>query len=259
MAADAAPSRPRHWWRETVTGLGIRGVFHALCRLDPGEDATEVLDFATGQDWMRELADRSGRLAVLSRTAPVDPGDVDQVRSLELLYAAGRVRDVLLLGHQPDPAGDEVPELDEALGREQPRFRPVPADQIAAFFASIGARAETGLSFDPILHEIVSCLHWEYWRRHRPTQDGSFWWGSNSQWRTEIRRDYITDRGNVYNFDASSDWHKRMNETIAGIARIPAPTPDLAAELVKNRCLLRDADGEQFRWPDHIVDERRAG
>src|SRR5260370_2696309 len=47
-----------------------------------------------------------------------------------------------------------------------------------------------------------STLHWEYWRRHRTTSDGSFWWGHNSQWRTELRRDYITDRGHWRSFRA---------------------------------------------------------
>ncbi len=167
---------------------------------------------------------------------------------------AGQPHTGLLLDHQPGPVTGEVRDLDRALGREQPVFRPVPVGEITRFFAVIGCQPVTEASFDPILHEIITCdaagdpaapvqvtgqawpvlmigelvfaragvhvragsahavpgaadrsaLHWEYWRRHRTTSDGSFWWGHNSQWRTELRRDYITSRGRVYDFDAFS-------------------------------------------------------
>jgi hypothetical protein len=67
------------------------------------------------------------------------------------------VRDVLLLAHQPSPLDDSVRGLDEALGRELPRFRPVAVDQITQFFAAIGCQPVNEASFDPILHEIITC------------------------------------------------------------------------------------------------------
>ena len=89
-------------------------------------------------------------------------------------------------------------------------------------------------------------MYWEYWRRHRPTIDGSFGWGTNSQWQTAFRRDYRTTRGSVFNLDARS-----------------APAPDLseltgaeAAEFVKNRCPLRAEPDDQFDPPDQMIDER---
>src|SRR5262249_20414243 len=36
-------------------------------------------------------------------------------------------------------------------------FRPVPVDQMTQFFAAIGCRPVTDASFDPILHEIITC------------------------------------------------------------------------------------------------------
>jgi hypothetical protein len=72
------------------------------------------------------------------------------------LYAATRVRDALLLPHQPGPVDDSIRELDEALHREQPRCRPVPVAVTTQFFAAIGCRPVTEASFDPILREIVT-------------------------------------------------------------------------------------------------------
>jgi len=165
-------------------------------------------------------------VARLDDRMPFEPGNQALQETLWQLYAS-RVRDALLLAHQPGPADDSVRELDQALGRRQPGFRPVPADQATQFFAALGCQPVTEASFDPILHEIITCqaaadsgapiqvtgcawpalmigelvftragvhvragsahavpgiadrstLHWEYWRRHRTTSDGSFWSG----------------------------------------------------------------------------------
>ena len=262
-------------WREILSEFpAIRQVFHALCAMGEGEDATEVLDFAARQQWMSDLARRFEIVvARFDDTMAYEPEDDGLAQTLCQLYAASRVRDVLLLTHQPVSADDSVRELDEALGRKQPVFRAVPVDQVTEFFAAIGCRPVTEASFDPILHEILTCkaaghpgspieitgqawpalmigelvftragvhvqagsahavpgmadrstLHWEYWRRHRTTWDGSFWWGHNSQWKTALRRDYITSRGHVYDFDALFSSHlRRMREHRAdGGARHP--------------------------------------
>jgi hypothetical protein len=182
------------------------------------------------------------------------------------LRGAGARCLALLLAHQPVPGDNLVRELDQALGRQQPVFRPVPVGQVTDFFAAIGCRPITEAGFDPILHEILTCkaadhpgapieitrqewpalmigelvftragvhvragsahavpgvadrstLHWEYWRRHRVTSDGSFWWGHNSQWKTAPRRDYVTSRGHVYDFDALfSGFLRRMRGPLA--------------------------------------------
>jgi hypothetical protein len=135
----------------------IRQVFHALCDLTEGEDATELLEFAVRQEWMADLARRAASVARLDHTMPCEPETDDLRTTLWQLYAATRVRDALLLPYQPGPVDDSVRELDEALHREQPRCRPVPVVQTTQFFAAIGCRPVTEASFDPILHEIVTC------------------------------------------------------------------------------------------------------
>jgi hypothetical protein len=101
-----------------------------------------------------------------------------------------------------------------------------------------------------------STLHWEYWRRHRITSDGSFGWGHNSQWRTEFRRDYITSRGHVYNFDALSGWHQQLS-----LISDRAPEEPLTASevsFIKNRCQLRADDVPDPGYLDHrSFNERR--
>jgi hypothetical protein len=46
-----------------------------------------------------------------------------------------------------------------------------------------------------------SCLYFSWWRRNRVVRDLSHGWGSNSQWGTDFRRDYIVDGQLHYNVD----------------------------------------------------------
>jgi hypothetical protein len=233
--------------------------------------------------------------------------------SLFLLYAAARVRDVLLFAHQPRPLDlDAKAAFDQALFRTEPSFAPVPVNWFVAFFNLIGCRATTDSAFDPILHEIViceedgepdspiqivhelwpsflighlvftragvkvragtnharagiadrSCLHWEYWRRHRDTADGSFWWGHNSQWKTKFRRDYASSQGDVFNLDDGSAWadqQRRMVESALAAPDRPTLSDPEAIEFVKNRCLLRNLTAAEFSPPHPQIDERRRG
>jgi hypothetical protein len=305
-AQHAGQPRPQRW-REMLSRFpAIRQVFHALCALGEGEDATELLAFAARQEWMADLARRAESVARLDETMPVEPETDDLLETLWELYAASRVRDVLLLAHQPGPAGNSVRELDEALGRNQPGFLPVPVGQIAQFFAVIGCQPVTRASFDPILHEIITCeaddepdapiqvtghawpalmigelvfaragthvragsahavpgiadrstLHWEYWRRHRTTSDGSFWWGHNSQWKTQLRRDYVTSRGHVYDFDAFSSF-SRQGRLYAADDGAQAPLTADQISFIKNRCQLRTDEEPSFHYLGYGIDERR--
>jgi hypothetical protein len=146
-------------WREMLGEFpGIRQVFHALCAMGEDEDATELLDFAARQEWIADLARRfESVVARFDDTMAYEPEDDGLVETLWHLYAASRVRDALLLAHQPVPGDDTVRELDQALGRQQPVFRPVPVGQVIVFFAAIGCRTVTEPGFDPILHEILTC------------------------------------------------------------------------------------------------------
>lgn len=293
-------------WREVLESYpSMRHVFRALCDLGEDEDATELLDFAARQDWMADLSRRAASEARLDYTMPLEPETDDLRTTLWHLYAASRVRDVLLYAHQPEPADDSVRELDKALYREQPRFRPVAVDQIETFFQAIGCQPVAEASFDPILHEIVTCeadedpdapiqvtgqvwpalmigelvftragvhvragaahavpgvadrstLQWEYWRRHRDTCDGSFWWGTNSQWKTEFRRDYITSRGHVYDYDAFSSFSRRIRLLTPDDNADQPLTPDQVS-FIKNRCQLRAVADTDFTYLNYGIDER---
>src|SRR5260370_24583917 len=84
-----------------------------------------------------------------------------------------------------------------------------------------------------------STLHWEYWRRHRTTSDGSFWWGHNSQWKTPLRRDYITSSGHVYDFDALFSSFLRRGRQFVADGGAQQPLTADQASFIKNRCQLR--------------------
>jgi hypothetical protein len=55
---------------------------------------------------------------------------------------------------------------------------------------------------DPV-HAATSTLHWAWARRHRPVEDLSHGWGSNSQWDTDFRRDYLLPDQLLCNVDAA--------------------------------------------------------
>jgi hypothetical protein len=152
-------AKPRQQgWQEMLEGLpAMRQVFHVLCDMGEGEDATELLGFAARQEFMADLARRAESVAWLADTIPLEPEYEDLQVTLWELYAASRVRDALLLAHQPGPALATAGELDDGLDRNQPGCRPVPVDQIMEFFAPIGCRPVTEARFDPILHEIITC------------------------------------------------------------------------------------------------------
>jgi hypothetical protein len=302
------PAQPRHRARQEMLQdfPEMRGVFNALCDMGEGEDAAELLGFAARQGWVTDLARRAQSVGRLADTMPFEPEQKDLQETLWELYAASRVRDALLLAHQPRPSDNGV----RGLGKELPNFSPVPVGHITQFFAAIGCQPVTEPSFDPILHEIITCeavtepdtpiqvtgqawpalligelvftragvrvragsehavpgiadrstLHWEFWRRHRTTRDLSSGWGSNSQWRTNFRRDYITSRGHVYNFDALSGWRQQMSQRLSGTCARAPQQPLTADEVsfIKNRCQLRT---EGVADPDCLihrsVDERR--
>jgi hypothetical protein len=86
-----------------------------------------------------------------------------------------------------------------------------------------------------------STLYFEYWRRGRVTSDLSMGWGSNSQWGTEFRRDYLTDRRFVYNFDGTVQPGRDVEALTSALL-----TEQQDIELVTHRCFLTDELDDQF-------------
>jgi hypothetical protein len=52
-----------------------------------------------------------------------------------------------------------------------------------------------------------SHLYWAFARYNRPVEDLSIGWGSNSQWATDFRRDYVDEQAYYYNVDGDIDIH----------------------------------------------------
>lgn len=98
---------------------------------------------------------------------------------------------------------------------------------------------------DPRLAES-STLYWAHTRRGRPTADLSTGWGSNSQWATAFRRDYLTEKHAHFNVDARF--------------RVPAAERGLseqeAQDLVRNRMFLTQEVDREI-WPWHTAVSER--
>ncbi|MDC0721517.1 hypothetical protein [Nannocystis bainbridge] len=193
------------------------------------------------------------------------------------LYAMGRICELLRLGFTRRAGHDagwqlSVPaaayaEFMAAFGFErvtQAEFHPffhevVTVAQAADEDAPPGVLAEAwpGHMLGPLLFARAGChvaagrrhlvkdiaegstLYWAYARNNRPVHDLSQGWGSNSQWRTALRRDYAIAGELHYNVDA--DPSRPPDED--GLA------PADWRELVRHRCFVRCAERHDERFP----------
>lgn len=89
-----------------------------------------------------------------------------------------------------------------------------------------------------------SRLHWTYRRKDRPYGDQSHGWGSNSQWRTRLRRDYRTAAGYHFNVDARSS----LNNCRGVVDDLPV---SVWIELVRHRSLVKSTvdDSDLYPYP----------
>jgi hypothetical protein len=109
----------------------------------------------------------------------------------------------------------------------------------ALLVSRAGCRVRAGRRH--LLKEVAerSTLYWACARNHRPAEDLSRGWGSNSQWRTSFRRDYALEGRLFYNVDAR--------------ARPGGPDADLdageRAELLRHRCFVTCTRPGDDLWP----------
>jgi hypothetical protein len=101
----------------------------------------------------------------------------------------------------------------------------------------------------------TSTLCQTYWRISRPTDDASHGWGSNSQWATTFRRDYVDATTYYYNVDGRYDLNSANVLPDSDMQRIldeQGLTITEMIELVRHRCfILTDKDNSQGGlWPD---------
>ncbi|KPC51624.1 hypothetical protein [Amantichitinum ursilacus] len=223
--------------------------------------------------WLREFGQRAG--------APIPVATREE---LSRLYALGRVNETLLLGFQPsihaaEPAGpmlslDEYERFAAALGMdclrpatwspfyhevttllESPNARQ-PIELIRydwpclmlgnLLFSRAGVRVSAGartLASDLI---ASSTLYWAYHRRNRPANDLSHGWGSNSQWATDIRRDYHLGDTFWFNVDGETDLTNMAadHDSESGLSKAER------IELLTHRCLFSaPTKAAEEQWP----------
>lgn len=95
-----------------------------------------------------------------------------------------------------------------------------------------------------------STLHWTYWRRYCPTDDLSMGWGSNSQWRTYFRRDYVDDKAYYYNVDEEFDAEKEYPKLIGPRKHIVSHlTAQEKVELLRYRCYIKTSKPDDDLYP----------
>lgn len=104
-----------------------------------------------------------------------------------------------------------------------------------------------------------SRMYWAYRHSNRRPVDLSHGWGSNSQWATDFRRDYVTGEAYVYNVDGRID----LNEdgrvfNIYGWGEIdeadaPYNTRPVLIELLTHRCFTLTPERTDDEFPYNLT------
>jgi hypothetical protein len=223
----------------------------------------------------------------LSDAGGHDPDNMDAVWQL---YALGRVNDFLLLPFQDDGRGRwngprvshrqyldffmrlgltpftceqfspfhyETVKVDQAADPAEPsrvREHLWPGLKFGQLiFSRSGVQVVGGTQH--VVKEVAehSTLYFTYRRLHRRTQDLSMGWGSNSQWRTDFRRDYETNGKRYYH----SQGKNPLGLGMAAAADRNGLTADERIELCQNRCFIRSRQDDTDLWPYHDRWEER--
>ena len=169
-----------------------------------------------------------------------DPKDEEAKSSIWNLYALSRVNDVLLMSFQSgdsnlklatisdyeyqsfftgigftltdvqsfDPLHHEIVRVEQSADDNEPiqiyeqLWPELMLGQMV--FSRAGVSVLGGRSY--IIKEVAeqSTLYFSFRRAKRKTSDLSMGWGSNSQWRTDFRRDYQVGKTRIYNVDGSN-------------------------------------------------------
>ena len=93
-----------------------------------------------------------------------------------------------------------------------------------------------------------STLYFTFWRKNRPVDDLSHGWGSNSQWRTKFRRDYMDECNFYYNVDAGIDTNRHPVEDFPDSSGRELSC-DEKVELLVNRCFIVSQSQHAGLWP----------
>ncbi|MEU6012601.1 hypothetical protein ABZ826_00650 [Streptomyces sp. NPDC047515] len=152
-----------------------------------------------------------------------------------------------------DPFRHEITEVEQSDDPDEPiRITEVvwPGLMLGQLlFSRAGVRVRAGAHHARRGVADCSPLYWTYLRRYRPTVDLSRGWGSNSQWRTDLRLDYRTPTSTRLNVAGSTD----IDDPAHLCDEEQLLTPAERRELLRHRCLLRaphaaDELGDPARW-----------
>ncbi|MFF3074316.1 hypothetical protein ACFVSN_22025 [Kitasatospora sp. NPDC057904] len=221
----ATAARHQPWW-EDPDGRELNWELYALSRVS---DYLLLDDTRTWQEYL-------GFFASLGMTPIVDDGAFD-------------------------PFHHEIAEVDQADDRDAPvevlglRWPGLMLGEL--LFSRAGVRVRAGAAHAERGVADAWPIYWTFRRRHRPTVDLSQGWGSNSQWRTELRLDYRTADGDHLNvtecvpIDGHPDLPADHPENLDEDDRLL--TPAERRELLRHRTFLRapaaaDALARSEQW-----------
>jgi hypothetical protein len=109
----------------------------------------------------------------------------------------------------------------------------------------------------------TSTLCETYWRKNCPTNDDSMGWGSNSQWATTFRRDYVDATAYFYNVDGEfdlNDANSSQDDEMWPMLNAQGLTVPEMIEFVRNRCFILtdkdDSKGKLYPLPFRYVESR---
>lgn len=147
------------------------------------------------------------------------------------------------------PFFHEIVEVEQAADPDQPptiveqRWPGYLLDALVLARAGVAVRAGARHLVRGVADRSV--LYWTFRRRARPTTDLSAGWGTNSQWTTTFRRDYVVDGWLHYNVDAA-------------LAPDDEPTglgEEALIQLLRHRCsTVVDHGGELFPYGTQHVE-----
>lgn len=231
------------------------------------------------EGWLNDNAEQRDWLAEFQRRTD-HQWDAASPDDLAKLYAIFRVTSILLLGFQSplvesNYAGPAI-SLDGFGGfHERLGFEICSKTEYHPFFHEILSVRQSPNAADPVniddcawpplmLGNLMFCragcsvtagsqralesvadrstLYWTYRRNDRRCRDLSHGWGHNSEWRTSLRRDYLSEQQFHYNVDGKIS----LNDPSPDTDDLPIST---CIELVRHRCLVTSNMDDSDLWP----------
>ena len=273
----------------------FRELFNELHEAKSWQVAPLLYDWSSRNAAILEPLRQFQRFNALGHFYPVERGE------LESFYALSRVCDILLLPFQSGECWfnlhrEQFVDFWQTLGiaaREPRDYHPFWCEIVACenieddnapprieeilwpaltwgdlLICRAGARVCAGRNWLNGDVAASSPLYFAYQRNSRKARDLSHGWGSNSQWGTDFRRDYVWNEHYVFNADgalnhqsapflqnlSAHQWTELLMQPRQFFASDKGDNGDLTLaqreELLVNRCFVRDAhnDTGDF-WP----------